>query len=706
MRRRKREKIRPPPRRSTCESHPPDRQPVTEAGMRINEPLLIRAVDEKIRPLLIDQGYLDNVKEEGYQHKKVIPKARPHLSLESLRQDPAQGVSAALNASMNLLSRHERTPAKRFVEAQAPKELGDRTIALLYGEAPLFDRVHAFYEWCKPGPETGQGKTGINGTVISYLLAMSAPEKYAFCKPTVYTEAAKALLGPKQVQDEPVQRVVHCRDFYSAALKVLAEQPGLERLTDLMHTHIAFFLMISPPTTWEDIAHKQSPVRHWVFQGSPKQYRVTEAVAELDEHTWAVRQHKAEIRKGDQVFLWRSDPDAALLALGTLTSDPAVMSMDLSERAFVLPGADFSDSETNVRLRIDARIKPPILRQALLAHPVLGKLPVFKGQQGTNFALTKEEADALLDLIQKRSLPTLAKLAQELFLPLEFLEKIELLLQDKRQVIFFGPPGTGKTFCARKLAEYFAATTGGQVEKVQFHPSYAYEDFVQGLRPRTRDGQTVFKLVNGPLLRLAREAAKRPGSRNILLIDEINRGNIPKVFGELYFLLEYRDEEMRLQYGGSRRFKLPKDEFWIIGTMNTADRSIALVDAALRRRFHFVPFFPDEEPIKGLLERWLHTNRPEMVWVAGLVDRVNEMLDNRHLSIGPSHFLRPDLDREKLEMVWEYSVIPYLQEQFFGQEEKLEQFRLRKLLAQPGMATFPDSGEDAEHHPPAPDRLE
>lgn len=273
---------------------------------------------------------------------------------------------------------------------------------------------------------------------------------------------------------------------------------------------------------------------------------------------------------------------------------------------------------------------------------------------------------------------SLARLAQELFLPLSFLEKIEMLLKDKRQVIFYGPPGTGKTYVARKLAQHFAETTNGQVEKVQFHPSYAYEDFVQGFRPRTKDGQTVFKLINGPLLRLAKKAAANPGTRNVLLIDELNRGNIAKIFGELYFLLEYRDEEMRLQYG-AQPFKLPKDEFWIIGTMNTADRSIALVDAALRRRFHFVPFFPDREPIRGLLGRWLAANCQKMAWVAGLVERVNGMLDNRHLSIGPSHFLRRDLDQEKLAMVWEHSVIPYLQEQFFGQEERLVEFELERL---------------------------
>ena len=124
----------------------------------------------------------------------------------------------------------------------------------------------------------------------------------------------------------------------------------------------------------------------------------------------------------------------------------------------------------------------------------------------------------------------------------------------------------------------------------------------------------------------------------MLVIDELNRGNVAKVFGELYFLLEYRDEAIRLQYGGEP-FRLPRNLLFIC-TMNTADRSIALMDAALRRRFYFAPFFPNEPPIEGLLRRWLDEHAPGMAeHVAGLVDRANELLD-RDAAIGPSYFMR------------------------------------------------------------------
>ena len=141
------------------------------------------------------------------------------------------------------------------------------------------------------------------------------------------------------------------------------------------------------------------------------------------------------------------------------------------------------------------------------------------------------------------------------------------------------------------------AGSPNRVRIVQFHPSYAYEDFVQGFRPTLDGDRHGFKLRDGPLLEMATRAREADDEIHVLVIDEINRGSLSKVFGELYFLLEYRDIEMRLQYS-DKPFSMPKN-LWIIGTMNTADRSIALVDLALRRRFYFVEFHPDRPPSAG-----------------------------------------------------------------------------------------------------------
>ena len=276
--------------------------------------------------------------------------------------------------------------------------------------------------------------------------------------------------------------------------------------------------------------------------------------------------------------------------------------------------------------------------------------------------------------------PDLKALADRTSLPLSFLENVKLLLGDKKQVVFQGPPGTGKTFIARELAACLAGSRG-RVTLVQFHPSYAYEDFVQGYRPKSGSHDRIgYEIRNGPLVQAAMRAEENRDAEHFLIIDEINRGNLAKVFGELYFLLEYRDEEIRLQYS-DRPFSLPSN-LYIIGTMNTADRSIALVDLALRRRFYFVEFHPDRDPINRVLRSYLRKNTPDMEWVADVVERANRKLsDDRHAAIGPSYFMRENLDDEHVKRIWEHNVLPYIEERLFGYGgDRLEEFDLDNLM--------------------------
>ncbi|MEO6500536.1 MAG: AAA family ATPase [Jatrophihabitantaceae bacterium] len=261
------------------------------------------------------------------------------------------------------------------------------------------------------------------------------------------------------------------------------------------------------------------------------------------------------------------------------------------------------------------------------------------------------------------------ELADALHVDQAYLQEWVELLRDRPQLIFYGPPGTGKTYIAQKLAEHIA---GDNVTIVQFHPSTSYEDFFEGYRPEPGShGQVGFRLKDGPLRKVAR-AAVEEGQENaphVLIIDEINRGNLARIFGELYFLLEYRDHAVDLLYAreDEPKFRLPRNVI-IIGTMNTADRSIALVDAAMRRRFAFVGLHPSEPPTSTVLRRWLQTNHPGGIAVADLLDELNARIDDRDFRIGPSYFMRDAVYAPAgLERVWRTAILPLLEEHHYGQ---------------------------------------
>ena len=172
------------------------------------------------------------------------------------------------------------------------------------------------------------------------------------------------------------------------------------------------------------------------------------------------------------------------------------------------------------------------------------------------------------------------------------------------------------------------------------------------------------------------------------------------MFGELYFLLEYRDEDVRLQYSDAP-FSLPKN-LRIIGTMNTADRSIALVDLALRRRFSFIEFHPDDEPIKSLLRKWLKKHsKADMDWVADLLDEANKLLQHdRNIAIGPSHFFEDDLSEEVVADIWNHSVLPYVEEALIGDPDRIRQFDLDRLRRKSEGDPEPERSEDDSDEDP------
>lgn len=292
-------------------------------------------------------------------------------------------------------------------------------------------------------------------------------------------------------------------------------------------------------------------------------------------------------------------------------------------------------------------------------------------------------------------------LAAELLIDRAWLQEVRDLLFDDKQIVLYGPPGTGKTYLAQHLAEYLSGRDPQRVKLVQFHPSYSYEDFFEGFRPREdpKTGNVAFRITAGPLRELA-ELAAREGNRHIphfLIIDELNRANLAKVFGELYFLLEYRKRTVRLTYSGDD-FGLPPNLF-IIGTMNTADRSIALVDTAMRRRFAFTELSPAEEPTKGLLHRWLARDGrgPEP---ALLLDALNARIEDPDFKIGPSYLMKPGVYRDGgLERTWRTKILPLLEEHHYGEgidiNRKYGLAALRRAISASATSAAVDAAESS-----------
>lgn len=262
----------------------------------------------------------------------------------------------------------------------------------------------------------------------------------------------------------------------------------------------------------------------------------------------------------------------------------------------------------------------------------------------------------------------------------ELLEAIDPA-SGKGQVILAGPPGTGKTWVAERVARYLTQDLPLHHCLVQFHPSYGYEEFVEGIRPVATDGGIVFKAVNGTVLEMA-QAIEDQSDVHVLIIDEINRANIPRVFGELLYLLEYRDETITLQY--SKSFALPSN-LRFIATMNTADRSVRSIDVALRRRFEVFECPADAEILRRFYQRPQRTTTvPDLV--EGF-EKLNEALAaqlDRHHTIGQSFFMAPSYDRARLERTWRRQILPLIEDYFFDRPDVVAEFTLESFWAPPG----------------------
>ena len=317
--------------------------------------------------------------------------------------------------------------------------------------------------------------------------------------------------------------------------------------------------------------------------------------------------------------------------------------------------------------------------------PGLTEMEFLKNMNGSLFKITKEESELLMDIIRtenpcqkSKELTPYSKndFLSEVFMDEETYDRMRALLEDKKNIILQGAPGVGKTYTAKRLAYSILGNKDeDKMEMVQFHQSYSYEDFVMGYKPNENGG---FDLQRGIFYKFCAKAKSDPDHKYFFIIDEINRGNLSKIFGELLMLIEngYRGEEITLAYN-QELFSVPKN-LYIIGMMNTADRSLAMIDYALRRRFSFVEMKPGfaTDGFRNYQER-LSSDIFDQV-IAGIV-QLNQVIANDDslgdgFCIGHSYFCnQKEFCREWLKNVIEFDIIPMLHEYWFDDKNKCQQ---------------------------------
>jgi 5-methylcytosine-specific restriction protein B len=316
----------------------------------------------------------------------------------------------------------------------------------------------------------------------------------------------------------------------------------------------------------------------------------------------------------------------------------------------------------------------------------LQQMEFFVNPNGSLFKLTKDQYELLLDIIRDYNpIPivdnqfddyTKKDFLSDVYLSEEEYDSLVALLEHKKNIILQGAPGVGKTFVAKRLAySILGKEDDSKVKIVQFHQNYSYEDFIMGYKP---DG-TGFRLQTGIFYEFCRQAENNPDDDFFFIIDEINRGNLSKIFGELLMTIEkdYRGKKITIAYNGLQ-FSVPEN-LYIIGMMNTADRSLAIIDYALRRRFSFFDMRPafEKDGFKSYQQSLNNKTFDDIIELVKELNRdiVKDASLGKGFCIGHSYFCGQKTFNEKwLSEVIEYDLIPMLNEYWFDNEDKAQKW--------------------------------